>query len=254
MSGTRDENIFMAQLAEQSQRFDDMIEYTKRLAKMGSELSVDERNLLSVAYKHSVGARRQSWRHVHMMEQRELNQPGVVEFVRGYREKIETELNQTCTDVLSILTNDLLPRATEGDAQVFYMKMKGDYNRYLFEFSAGDAQTHYADQAQECYQQASVTAMSTLPPTDPIRLGLALNFSVFHYEVCANASQACTLARTAFDDAAKQMDQLNEAQYQDSVQILQLLRDNLTLWQNDLAQPTEDGRPPEQDGTGVEDL
>jgi len=248
MSGTREENIFMAQLAEQAGRFDDMVEYTKRVAVMGSELNVDERNLLSVAYKNSVGSRRSAWRNVTMSEQR-FNQPGIVEKITGYRQKIETELNQLCVDVLTILTNELVPRCTQGDAQVFYLKMKGDYFRYLAEFSSGE-NTHAQD-AQECYRQASAAAASALQPTDPIRLGLALNFSVFYYEVLGNAPEACKLARASYEDAIGGMNALSDAAYQDSAQILQLLQDNLTLWQNET---NEDGRAPEQDGTGVEDL
>jgi len=69
-----------------------------------------------------------------------------------------------------------------------------------------------------------------LAPTHPIRLGLALNYSVFLYEVQAKQTEACTLAKQAFDDAIAELDTLDEESYKDSTLIMQLLRDNLTLW------------------------
>lgn len=69
-----------------------------------------------------------------------------------------------------------------------------------------------------------------MTPTHPIRLGLALNFSVFYYEILNSPDRACHLAKQAFDDAIAELDSLSEESYRDSTLIMQLLRDNLTLW------------------------
>jgi len=61
-------------------------------------------------------------------------------------------------------------------------------------------------------------------------VGLALNYSVFLYEVQGKSSEACELAKQAFDDAIAELDTLDEESYKDSTLIMQLLRDNLTLW------------------------
>ena len=73
-------------------------------------------------------------------------------------------------------------------------------------------------------------AQTELTPTHPIRLGLALNFSVFYYEILNSPDRACHLAKQAFDDAIAELDSLSEESYRDSTLIMQLLRDNLTLW------------------------
>ena len=93
------------------------------------------------------------------------------------------------------------------------------------------------------YQNATDVAQTELTPTHPIRLGLALNFSVFYYEILNSPDRACHLAKQAFDDAIAELDSLSEESYRDSTLIMQLLRDNLTLWTssdgNDVEEPKE---------------
>jgi len=116
----------------------------------------------------------------------------------------------------------------------FFFCNKGDYHRYLAEFKSGDARDTAAKHAQEAYETASEIMQTELPPTHPIRLGLALNFSVFQYEIANAPEKACQLAKQAFDDAIAELDTLSEDSYKDSTLIMQLLRDNLTLWTSDM--------------------
>ena len=130
--------------------------------------------------------------------------------------------------------------------------MKGDYHRYLSEFQGQDARKESSDKALEAYQHATEWSHQDLPPTHPIRLGLALNFSVFYYEILNSPERACNLAKQAFDDAIAELDTLSEESYKDSTLIMQLLRDNLTLWTSDQGEGDEGANDP--DGTRVEDL
>merc|ERR1712218_545658 len=134
---------------------------------------------------------------------------------------------------MGIIDEKLIPNSSSDEGKVFYYKMKGDYHRYLAEFQTGEARKESADKALESYQQASDIALADLPPTHPIRLGLALNFSVFYYEILNSPDRACNLAKQAFDDAIAELDTLSEESYKDSTLIMQLLRDNLTLWTSD---------------------
>merc|ERR1711992_15350 len=122
---------------------------------------------------------------------------------------------------------------TTGESQVFYQKMKADYYRYIAEFSDGDAKSTAAENARAAYVEASKVAEKDLAVTHPIRLGLALNFSVFQYEVLSQPEEACKMARTAFEDAIAELDNVAEDSYKDSTLIMRLLRDNLTLWTSD---------------------
>jgi 14-3-3 protein epsilon len=119
--------------------------------------------------------------------------------------------------------------------------MKGDYHRYLAEFATGDVRKDAAEKAHEAYKSASEIASTELAPTHPIRLGLALNYSVFNYEILNSPERACQLAKQAFDDAIAELDTLSEESYKDSTLIMQLLRDNLTLWTSDMQEGEEKG-------------
>ncbi|GFF49244.1 14-3-3 protein homolog [Aspergillus udagawae] len=252
MTSERENKTFLARLCEQAERYDEMVTYMKEVAKVrtneapmlhcfsitnsldkiGGELSVDERNLLSVAYKNVVGTRRASWRIISSIEQKEESKGSEqhVTIIRDYRQKIETELEKVCQDVLDVLDESLIPKAETGESKVFYYKMKGDYHRYLAEFASGNKRKVAATAAHEAYKNATDVAQTDLTPTHPIRLGLALNFSVFYYEILNSPDRACHLAKQAFDDAIAELDSLSEESYRDSTLIMQLLRDNLTLW------------------------
>jgi len=107
---------------------------------------------------------------------------------------------------------------------------KGDYKRYMAEFCSGEERLQAAKDSEEAYKAAEKEATTNLKSTDPIRLGLALNYSVFFYEILKNKELACKTAKDAFDDAISDLDSLHDSSYKDSTLIMQLLRDNLTLW------------------------
>lgn len=236
----RDTLIARAKLAEQAERYDDMASAMKEVTKQESDkaLTTEERNLLSVAYKNIVGAKRSSWRVISSIEQKASDKE---ELARTYRKNIEGELNEVCNEVLELLDQFLVKKAVaesengsdQAESAVFYLKMKGDYYRYLAEVADKDNKQGVVDQANEAYKKAFEISEKELKPTNPIRLGLALNYSVFHYEIRSQPAEACSLAKKAFDDAIAELDSLPEDSYKDSTLIMQLLRDNLTLWTAD---------------------
>jgi len=231
----RDKAVYFAKLAEQAERYDEMAEQMEVVGTLPEELSVEERNLLSVAYKNAVGSRRAAWRIITSVEQKEKTKGNEeqAKFAKEYCSKVEAELQKICDTILGLLDQNLIPKASTGESKVFYQKMKADYYRYIAEFSDGDAKSKAAENARLAYEDASKVAEKDLVVTHPIRLGLALNYSVFQYEVLQNPDEACKMARTAFEDAIAELDNVAEDSYKDSTLIMQLLRDNLTLWTSD---------------------
>ncbi|CAL5443107.1 unnamed protein product [Camellia sinensis] len=193
------------------------MEKVSAAAAESEELTVEEHNLLSVAYKNVIGTRRASWRIISSIEQKEESRGNEdhVSMIRDYRSKIENELSSICDGILKLLDSRLIPAASAGDSKVFYLKMKGDYHRYLAEFKTGAERKEAAESTLTAYKAAQDIASAELAPTHPIQLGLAHNFS-------------------AFDEAIVELDTLGEESYKDSTLIMQLLRDNLTLWTSDM--------------------
>ena len=138
-----------------------------------------------------------------------------------------------CNNVLNILDSYLLKRAEDAEAKVFYLKMKGDYNRYIAEYAQGDLKDKVSQAALDSYDAASKDA-SNLSPIHPISLGLALNFSVFHYEVMGDHDKACSIARDILDVANEEMKKIEEPDenenHRDAMSIINLLRENLDMW------------------------
>jgi 14-3-3 protein epsilon len=232
----RENNVYLAKLAEQAERYDEMAEYMSKVGEttLDAELSVEERNLLSVAYKNAVGSRRAAWRIITSVAQKEKAKGNKESetYANEYREKLESELEKICNTILDLL-DKLIPKQTNGESIVFYLKMKADYYRYKTEYLENDEKEESAQGSRQAYEAAQVMARKHLAVTHPIRLGLALNFSVFHYEVLKNPDEACKLARAAFEDAVAALDSVDDSSYKDSTLIMSLLRDNLTLWISD---------------------
>ena len=137
--------------------------------------------------------------------------------MKKYLEQIEKELIAPCDDIIQLLDDVLIPNSTEDtESNVFYLKMKGDYYRYLSEVSGEDTLPEVSKGALNAYEEACGIANEKLEATHPIRLGLALNYSVFHYEVMNDHSKACELAKKAFDDGLQKLDELQDDDYKDS--------------------------------------
>jgi 14-3-3 protein epsilon len=234
MSLSKEDLVYMAKVSEQTERFEDMLSYMKKVVDQKHELTVEERNLLSVAYKNSVGSRRTAWRALEAIEQKEESKGGRhTNLIREFKKKVKQELDNLCNDVVNVITNNILPHCSSAESKVFFSKMKGDYYRYLAECTPGEQQAAISQGGLAAYQEATTLA-GELKETNPIRLGLALNFSVFHYEILNNPTQACSLAKQAFDDAIAKIEELTDDEYKDSTTIMQLMRDNLTLWSSEL--------------------
>merc|ERR1712230_135789 len=132
-------------------------EYMEKVGGAGDELSVEERNLLSVAYKNAVGSRRAAWRIITSVEQKEKSKGNEenAKFAKEYCAKVETELQKICDAILGLLDSQLITKASNGESKVFYQKMKADYYRYIAEFTDGDKKSKAAESARQAYQDAA---------------------------------------------------------------------------------------------------
>merc|ERR1712137_820833 len=225
-----EQNIFLARVAEQAERFDDMVDFLEKvLQEKGADVSSDERNLLSVAFKNLISSKRAACRTIQAIEQNS-KYAKFADALAGYKNTIEKKLQEDCQRVVDVINKNVLNKTCDGQAKCFFVKMVGDYYRYQAENAKGADLDKAKNSAMEAYKQAMEI---NLPPCDPIKLGLALNFSVFYYEAMKNPQEAVNLADQALQDALDKIDELEEDDFRDAKSIIELLKENLTLWKEE---------------------
>merc|ERR1712025_360978 len=201
----------------------------KVLDQRGAEVTSDERNLLSVAFKNLISSKRAACRTIAAIEQNPKYSK-YADALTQYKTSIETKLNDDCKHVIKLINDKVLAKDCAGESKAFFVKMVGDYYRYIAENAKGSLMEEVKQNALKAYNEVN---QITLPPCNPIKLGLALNFSVFHYEVMKNHKAACELADQALQDALDKIDELEEDDFRDAKSIIELLKENLTLWKEE---------------------
>ena len=153
--------------------------------------------------------------------------------MENYKTKIENELYANCDEIVSLIRTEVLSKDASAESKAFFLKMIGDYNRYISESAKEARLENCKNDALSAYEEASVIAEKDLGACNSIRLGLALNFSVFHYEVMQNVKKACELGDKALQDALNKLDDCDEETFKDAQSIIELLRENLSLWKEE---------------------
>uniref|UniRef100_A0A6B2LG36 14-3-3 domain-containing protein n=1 Tax=Arcella intermedia TaxID=1963864 RepID=A0A6B2LG36_9EUKA len=233
MEESKEDCLFYCKLAEQCERYEEMLYYAKKMAAF-EEFDVEQRNLFSVAYKNVVGAKRASLRIlqsiINKQQQQETTHNYKITIAQNYFSEILKGMEVYALEVIQIIHDLLLPKASTNEAKVFYRKMESDYYRYLCEFCQDkEKKDLYYAQSLKATEEAR-KGVRDLHPCNPIRLGMELSWSVWYYEIMNEPQKALQIAKEAFDSAIERLDELEEEQYKDSTLIMQLLRDNMTLW------------------------
>jgi hypothetical protein len=146
-----EENIFMARVAEQSERFQDMVDFLKPVIReKGASLSNDERNLLSVAFKNLISSQRSGIRTISAIEQnKKYEKYGAA--LGEYKKKIEDILFTNCESIMTIIKTDIISKADDQEAKAFFLKMIGDYCRYIAENAKGERLENCKEEALKSY-------------------------------------------------------------------------------------------------------
>jgi 14-3-3 protein epsilon len=224
--------IFMARVADQAERYEDMVSFLKEVIEAKDEdLNTEERNLLSVGFKNLISSSRGAWRTVGAIEGNEKYKE-YSEDCADYKKRIGKELETQCNRVIEIVKGSSLPKAADDEAKTFYQKMIGDYYRYIAENATGDSLAKATQGALDNYEKAQESA-EKLKPYNSTRLGLALNYSVFHYEVKNDIPKACSLAEAALESAKENIDNMDNEDARDALSIVELLKENLSLWKEE---------------------
>jgi len=224
-SSDRQSNVLLAKVAQEAERYEEMVEWITKVAAENTELNVEERRLFTVAYKNVIGMKRCSWRILQSLEQQESNRISASK-INNLTKKVEKELTIICKKIISVLDDHLIPSTTYTESKIYYGKLKGDYYRYLSESGLEQERAEATQNSYLSYKEASDLSATELSITHPIRLELALSYSVFYYEICNNPYQGREVARRAFDGAITELDNVPEDSKHEVYLMMQLLRDH----------------------------
>ncbi|KAL3088954.1 hypothetical protein niasHS_009628 [Heterodera schachtii] len=230
VNDSKEDLLFFARVCEKARRYDDMTEAMQKMIQADANLNSEERELLVAAYKGAISARRASWRSLCYAEQRvalDLTDQQI-QVAEEYRTKMESELLSICHDILGAINEMLLPKASDAEAKAFYLKMKGDYYRYMIEVAPGEERPAVMDLSKHSYQDGLEIATKEMKASNPTRLGLAHNFAVFHFEVLKLPAEARQIAQKALDEAMAEIGANEVAGETDTV--LHVIREALNAW------------------------
>ncbi|CAD5317537.1 unnamed protein product [Arabidopsis thaliana] len=205
----------------------------RKVCELDIELSEEERDLLTTGYKNVMEAKRVSLRVISSIEKMEDSKGNDqnVKLIKGQQEMVKYEFFNVCNDILSLIDSHLIPSTTTNvESIVLFNRVKGDYFRYMAEFGSDAERKENADNSLDAYKVAMEMAENSLAPTNMVRLGLALNFSIFNYEIHKSIESACKLVKKAYDEAIAELDGLDKNICEESMYIIEMLKYNLSMW------------------------
>lgn len=234
--------VFKARLAEQIKRHDDVIAALRQIALMGLDLSVEERRMLSAAYQHKSASLRRALtlckpRAASAQADDAHMEPGNHDDIRSirasssYTATIKAELRKLCDEVVALCEDCLTPNAKTPQTKVFYCTMAADYHRYASEFEKFEARKMAAGLAKRAYAAGLAIAEHSLDTTDPVRLGLTLNFSVLYVENLDSLDAGTQLLQKGYTAAIGDLARLSDPEKNAVLPILSVMRENTSAWQ-----------------------
>ena len=229
-----EKNIYMALLAQQCSRYKEMFKYFEDLIKQrekegkSKDLSPQERELLTFGYISYINSQRHSL-HICMAfetkEKKEYESP-ILSHICDYRKKIETELTENIKSIILSLDAILIKNAEENMTKIYYLKLKGDFCRYICEYDKAIEREKASVSGNKAYQDAMNLAKN-MNIMDRLLLGLALNYSIFQYEVIAERKNAMAITEETLNKVDKEMPNFNMDRNDENYDIIMNLIDNM---------------------------
>jgi 14-3-3 protein epsilon len=232
MTSQRDIDLFLIQILDQANRYQDMVDLIKRVIDADPVLTAEQRDLLSVSYKHVITSDRNGLRYLSTLLERDEARETEFRFeeLRSLQSKLRRDLENQCLGLIDLVDNKLLPAAKDPEAQLYYEKLKADHWRYISEGRESSEKEESAAKAKEAYERALQIARESIPLFKAAHLGLILNYSVYLYEIGGQKEEALELARKTYDEGKITVANNADDAVEEANGVLELLRDNIAIW------------------------
>ena len=241
----REDTLYVANILGQTDLFSKQIQLIKTAIELNPDLSEDERELLSSAYKNKITQPRKGIRRLQaiiLQEQENLKNgqdttENRIQKLIDFKNQLLDDMEKNCEDCINLVEEKLLPVAKTPEAKVFYKKMEGDYYRYFCEFIEDEGKKKdISDKTKACYDAALEIAKQEIPQYKPLYLSLLLNYSVFYYEILNEKEEALQLSEKTYNDSQALIEQNSEKSRDEARMILQILQDNITHWKGETSE------------------
>lgn len=221
--------IYQAKLSEIANRPEKTFNLMETLVKNKKEdLNTEERQLFATSYKHIISSIRASCNKINEIYNTEKKKESKnLKLVQTLKDNLEQELKEACLRMLDLLDKHLITKASSPDSKVLYLKLKGDYSRYLAMFFPNNQE--YSKNALIAYKQATEKAES-LSCVNPIKIDLALSYSVFYYDVLKNTEEAINIASETLNEGINSLEKILDSDMKEATTSLQMLKDNIDNW------------------------
>ena len=226
--------LFLIKLFRTTENYNDMIKAMNKYIELNPKLLKEEQKLLCDAYKNIISDKRNSL-HIlsNLMQKEESKLTNKTKEITIIKEKIISELKTIFQEVHSMIDKYLIPNAQNGESKILYMKLKADFFRYHCEFAEGKEFEEASDNARKIYKECFELAEKILPLYNEVRLGLALNYSVFEYDIMDNKKEAYDMALKIYNDVMKILDDVEKKRASDNLLLIQLIKENINIWSNE---------------------
>ena len=229
-----EKNIYMALLAQQCGRYEEMLKYLEDLViQRNKDFSLKERELLLYGYISYIKSKRKSLHIVMAYETKEKKNENSIflSYIQEYRRTLESDLTQSCQKIIYILDSLLIKKAENNEAKIFYKKLKGDFNRYIAEYAKDELREKVMKDGLTGYQEAK-NLSKDMPILNEILLGLALNMSLFYYEVVNERKNAIKVAEECIQKVDKELPSFDKDKEENKLimTLIGLIKENLENW------------------------
>eukprot|EP01080_Neovahlkampfia_damariscottae_P008398 gene8398-223_t len=201
-----------------------------KVAELNIEFTPEERNLFSNGYINTINYKRRAWNILKQEEIKIKEKKYLLSHIQKYKKEIEKEIIKTSEELLKILNKNVIPSSHSSESKVFFLKMKGDFTRYILEVDSNNRKTLIRD-AIDAYEEALSISYTELDVNNIIRLSLVINLSDFYYNIADSKTKACLLCKNSYDDSiAEFVPSKDSSDHQNVIILLNIIKNNLIEW------------------------
>lgn len=231
-----EDKLYLARVCHLSGLHEETLKYIEEVINLkNGNINEEEKNLFLNSLKYLINFRRESWRTINALESKEIkNQANLLPRVSELKKSLEEEIRQLVYKGIEIIDNKLLKENISDELKVIYCKIKGDYIRYVIEFTPKDKEEErniLIENADKNYK-IGLNICESLNNLSTAKVGLILNYSVFLYEIVRDYKNAYILANDTYQKTTKILNDENQniSSSKELNKILNLLKENIGIW------------------------